>query len=104
LRIVEPDLVIIGQNLEGFDSLQTFMALRDREEGRSMPVIFLTGRDELAMIEDHTKPGISGVIYKPFETGMLPQMINDIWSGLLAEHNKNPEPGLKKGCGIFTHG
>ena len=89
LKIIAPDLVIIGQNLDGIDGLETIRAMREKPEGKDMPVIFLADRKNLEMRNMYQKIGLAGILYKPLNAIYLPDMIAQIWNSI--SHEPEPE-------------
>ncbi len=99
LRIIAPDLVIIGQKLDGMDGLDTIRAMRDLPEGKDIPVIFLTDKSNLSMIHDYRRIGVEGIIYKPLEASFLPELISGIWNSLQGNScMERREPAEEKSC------
>lgn len=88
IRIIEPDLLIIGQNLAGIDGLETIRRLRDIPEGAGLPVIYLSDKSNLAMLDKYYSIGIAGILYKPIDTDSLPETIAQIWRSVPERHKQ----------------
>ena len=66
-RDEQPDLILLDMMLPGMNGAMIFAALREQEETRAIPVVFLTARaspDEMARL---TMLGARGVVLKPFD-------------------------------------
>ncbi len=71
----KPDAILLDMLMPGMDGPATLVALRERPATRAIPVIFLTGRPEMAEAEP---AGVAGIILKPFDLFALPKRIAQI--------------------------
>ncbi len=71
----KPDAILLDMLMPGMDGAATLALLQQRHTTRGIPVIFLTGRPEMA---DAEPAGVAGVILKPFDLFALPKRIAQI--------------------------
>ncbi len=76
-----PDLVILDVMMPDMGGPQTLQRLRQRDEGRDIPVLFMTAKSRLAEVEQLRALGAIGVIHKPFDPITLPKEIRRLWEG-----------------------
>lgn len=67
----KPDLVILDRQMPGMTGLEVCKKIRDTEELRSTPVIFLTGQDSKSEIMEGYSEGASEYLTKPFNMNEL---------------------------------
>jgi CheY-like chemotaxis protein len=79
LRELQPDLILLDVHMSDMNGLDVVEALRKSEDGKDIPVIFLTGEAKLVMEDIYETSGIIGVVHKPFEAAELPARIFKIW-------------------------
>lgn len=77
--VVKPDLILLDCMMPGMDGPATFRALRDREETKSIPVIFMTARVQPHEIRQYRDMGALGVIPKPFDPITLADKVRNIF-------------------------
>jgi two-component system, OmpR family, alkaline phosphatase synthesis response regulator PhoP len=63
-----PDLILLDVMMPGMDGLATFKALQQQPQTRSIPVIFLTAKGQVAAQRLLDDPDVAGVIMKPFNS------------------------------------
>lgn len=63
-----PDLILLDVMMPGMDGLATFKALQEQPQTRSIPVIFLTAKGQVAAQRLLDETGVAGVIMKPFNS------------------------------------
>lgn len=79
LRELQPSLILLDLHLPEMSGLDTLDILRDREDGKEIPVIFLTSKQKVVMEDSYKNLGVIGVIHKPFDvTDLLPKIFK-IW-------------------------
>ncbi|WBO23014.1 response regulator [Sphingomonas abietis] len=62
-----PDAVLLDMMMPVMDGPAVLAAIRMGEEGRSLPVIFMTARAGYRDLEGYRDLGAAGVIVKPFD-------------------------------------
>ncbi len=75
-----PDLVLLDVVMPGLDGPETFARLRALDEGRDLPVIFLTARSHAAEVDRLRALGATGVLAKPFDPMTLPARVREIFA------------------------
>lgn len=80
LRLAEtkPDLVLLDVMMPGLDGPGTLARMRATENGRSVPIIFMTARTQRSEVQEYLSLGAIGVIAKPFEPLSLADDIRKI--------------------------
>jgi diguanylate cyclase (GGDEF)-like protein/PAS domain S-box-containing protein len=74
LAIIErnpPDLMILDVELPGRDGLEICAELRERPDGRDLPVLILTGSDDSDVIDRAFRVGATDFIGKPVDLQLL---------------------------------
>ena len=82
LKIAEkspPDAVLLDVRMPGMDGFEVCRKLKQEENTRDIPVIFVTGEDNAAMRAMTQELGAAGVLIKPVD----PASLNDILSRCL---------------------
>jgi CheY-like chemotaxis protein len=74
----KPDLVLLDVMMPGMDGPATLEKLREAEDGRATPVIFMTAKVQKAEIDRLLGLGVRGLIPKPFDPMTLPDEIRRI--------------------------
>jgi CheY-like chemotaxis protein len=77
----QPDAILLDVVMPELDGPATLRALDDRDETRTIPVVFLTASDDA----DHARLielGAVGLIAKPFDPGRLGDQLSEVlgWS------------------------
>ncbi len=83
LRELQPDLILLDLRMPDMSGPDIVHELRAREEGASVPVIFMTGATKIAMNDEYKELGVIGVIHKPFEVMKLPEDIGTLWRAFI---------------------
>lgn len=65
------DLLLLDVMMGGIDGFETCRRLRRLEHGRHVPVLILTGLDDIAPIEQAQQAGATDFITKPIHWGLL---------------------------------
>lgn len=76
----KPDVVLLDVMMPGLDGPSTLALLRERDETRDVPVIFLTAKVQAADNRRLVALGARGIIAKPFDPLMLPERVLEILS------------------------
>lgn len=63
-----PDMILLDYVMPGMTGLDVVESLRQEEATQSIPVVFLTGRSDIADASFLDALGVKGVIEKPFDT------------------------------------
>lgn len=66
-RSERPDLILLDMMMPGMNGANTLAALREDEETRAIPVVFLTARASAEEIARLKQLGARGVVLKPFD-------------------------------------
>lgn len=75
----KPDLILSDNNMPNMDGLTMCRELRENEETRDIPVIFLTGNASPAMVIDcFDMTNVDNYMCKPINTKLLMTQIEDI--------------------------
>ena len=74
-----PDLFLLDVMMPGLDGPGALQQLRQVEDFRNTPVIFITAKVMGEEIGRYTAMGVLGVIEKPFDPEALPEKIREIW-------------------------
>ncbi len=78
-RSFSPDVILMDLKMPDLDGPAFLQTLRDSPETADIPAIFLTGFEEVTMIDLYRRLLVIGIIYKPFEPGKLVHTINGFW-------------------------
>jgi CheY-like chemotaxis protein len=78
-RLFSPDLVLLDVMMAGLDGFGVLKALRDAEETRAIPVVFMSAQADRARIAAYEPLGCLGMIAKPFDPLRLPDILEDLW-------------------------
>jgi two-component system alkaline phosphatase synthesis response regulator PhoP len=81
--IEKPDLIILDRNMPVMEGTEVCRKLKDNEEMKNVPVIFLTARDEEKEMIEGLKLGACDYLTKPFSLAELKTRVENI---LAKEH------------------
>ncbi|GAB6083863.1 hypothetical protein JCM30471_27770 [Desulfuromonas carbonis] len=70
-RATPPDLVLLDLIMPGIDGFETCRTLRQLEEGRTVPILVVTGLQESAAIHRAYEAGATDFIAKPVQADLL---------------------------------
>lgn len=73
-----PDLIVMDMMMPDVDGLAALSELRNIEDLKDIPVIFMTAKAQHAEIAYYIECGAIGVVKKPFDPMTLPSEINAI--------------------------
>jgi len=76
-----PDLILLDYEMEGMDGRTTFEAMKEDEDMRWIPVVFLTSVADRKSIYDVLKSKPDGYILKPPDTERILGVIEEILEG-----------------------
>ncbi|MFK0572067.1 response regulator [Endozoicomonas sp.] len=77
---IVPDLVLLDIMMPDMDGLAVFDYLRQQENYRGVPVVFMTAKVQSHEVRQYRKLGAVDVITKPFDPVELPKILNAIWN------------------------
>lgn len=83
-----PDLVILDVNMPGMSGWELCAILRRQSTTRGVPILFLTGRQELKDRITAMQLGGSDYLTKPFGAGELRRKVRAVFE---REHEEKPE-------------
>ncbi|MEQ8734544.1 MAG: response regulator [Rhodospirillaceae bacterium] len=75
-----PDLILLDAMMPDMDGPEVLKQLREREDTKHLPIIFMTAKVQASEIEAYKAMGALDVIAKPFDPMSLHQQIKDIWA------------------------
>lgn len=78
-----PDLVLLDAMMPEMDGPEVLKLLKEREDTKHIPVVFMTARVQASEIEEYKALGAIDVVSKPIDPMTLHQTLKDIW----AAHN-----------------
>ncbi|WP_341501216.1 EAL domain-containing protein [Gallaecimonas sp. GXIMD4217] len=67
-----PDLILLDVNLPGQNGFELCEAIRDAPGGAQVPIVMITGKDDLASIHQAFENGATDFIAKPINWDLLP--------------------------------
>lgn len=73
-----PDLILLDYNMPVCDGRQTLKMIRELDDSKDIPVIFLTGISDKAHIEMVLKLGPAGYLLKPLKPDALFELLDKI--------------------------
>lgn len=71
LTKVKPDMILLDIRMPGLDGYQTITAIKKHGEWSDIPVIFLTGQDDIESEREGFRLGAQDFIKKPFDTVVM---------------------------------
>lgn len=84
---LRPDLILLDVMMPQMDGPTTLVKLREQEDCREIPVVFMTAKVQPAEVQRYLELGALGVVSKPFDPIKLPEQIQSLWK----KHNE-PNP------------
>lgn len=76
-----PDLILLDYEMDGMDGKSTFEAMKEDEEMRGIPVVFLTSIADRKSIYSILKSKPDGYILKPPDENRIKETIEEILGG-----------------------
>lgn len=77
-----PDMVLLDAMMPGMDGPEVLTRLREREDTKDIPVVFMTAKVQAQEIEGYKNLGALDVISKPIDPMKLHQQLKDIWASM----------------------
>jgi CheY-like chemotaxis protein len=71
-----PDAILLDVMMPELDGPATLEALREREETRAIPVLFMTAKAQAGELSRYASLGVAGVIPKPFDPMTLHERVS----------------------------
>lgn len=75
----QPDFILLDVMMPDMTGPDTLMALRQHDEFKNTPVVFMTAKVMESDIDRYNQLGALDVIAKPFDPMTLADTIRDIW-------------------------
>jgi diguanylate cyclase (GGDEF)-like protein len=75
---LRPDLIVLDVTMEGMDGFETCKLLKEDAETRDIPVIFLTGHDNVQVEERALDAGAVDFIKKPISPKILHRRVRNV--------------------------
>lgn len=79
LAAASPNLVLLDVMMPKMDGVETFEAMRKRDDLKKLPVVFLTAKIQPSERRQYEAMGAAGVLAKPFDPATLAEEIERIW-------------------------
>lgn len=79
LKELQPDLILLDLRMPDMNGPDTIEELRKTPAYNQAPVVFVTERKKVVMIDEYKALGVIGVIYKPFDERRLRLQIQQMW-------------------------
>lgn len=79
LRELQPDLIILDLRMPDMNGPDTVEALRKNSGYNNAPIIFVTSKLRVTMIDDYKTLGVLGILHKPFEVDKLRGQVQELW-------------------------
>ena len=80
----QPDAILLDVMMPELDGPATLEALRERDETRAIPVLFMTAKAQAGELSRYASLGVAGVIPKPFDPMTLHERVSGAlgWEGI----------------------
>lgn len=78
----KPELVMLDWMMPGLDGPALFKKMREHDETRALPVVFITAKASQRELDELRALGALGTISKPFSPRDLPEQLRALWSTL----------------------
>jgi CheY-like chemotaxis protein len=82
MRAFKPELVMLDWMMPGLDGPALFRKMRETEDLKGLPVVFITAKASQRDLDDLRAMGAAGTISKPFSPKDLPDQLRKIWAAL----------------------
>lgn len=73
-----PDVILLDYVMPGLTGMEVVEELRKNPLTEKIPVVFLTGRTDVADVEQLEALGIKGVVEKPFDTTTFAERVRTL--------------------------
>lgn len=88
---VNPQLVILDVMMPFMDGPETFKRIREKPEGRNLPIIFMTARAQTHEQAQYMALGAEAVIVKPYDPLVLHEHIATLWQEIQMRQNSKDQ-------------
>ncbi len=75
---VQPDLILLDINMEGYSGLEFHECLRITDRGRKIPVVYLSGQDNPIHRESAAEQQAAGYLLKPYDSATVIRLIREV--------------------------
>jgi CheY-like chemotaxis protein len=82
IRAFKPELVMLDWMMPGLDGPALFRKMRELEDIKDLPVVFITAKASQRDLDDLRAMGAAATISKPFSPKELPDQLRAIWHAL----------------------
>lgn len=82
-----PDLILLDVMMPEMDGIETYARLKQIDEIKPKPVIFMTAKVQKEEIERYLSIGAIGVIQKPFDPMLLLDQIENFYKNFHEEYD-----------------
>ena len=72
----QPDAILLDVMMPELDGPATLEALRERDDTRAIPVLFMTAKAQAGELSRYASLGVAGVIPKPFDPMTLHERVS----------------------------
>ncbi|MEO5376600.1 MAG: response regulator [Magnetococcus sp. DMHC-6] len=72
---IQPDIVLLDVMMPGMDGFATCQALRQKPTGKNLPILMVTGMDDVDSINHAYQVGATDFITKPINWALLPYRV-----------------------------
>jgi CheY-like chemotaxis protein len=79
LKELQPDLILLDLRMPDMNGPDTIDEMRKTPAYNHAPVIFVTERTKVVMIDEYKALGVIGVIHKPLDPKKLRTQIDGFW-------------------------
>lgn len=74
----KPDVILLDYMMPSMDGSMTLAKLREIEECRQIPIIFMTAKVQPQEVQSYVDLGVAGLIVKPFDPMTLSEQIKHL--------------------------
>jgi len=83
-----PDLIILDWMLPDIQGLDVLKRLKANQATKHIPVLMLTGKNNMGDIENAFEIGADGYLTKPFDLARLGEKVKEMISGVVPKPNE----------------
>ena len=71
-----PDMILLDIEMPGMSGFEAIVKLKEHQQWKNIPVVFLTGHDDEATLSQAMELGALGVMQKPIKLSVLLDYVN----------------------------